>query len=127
MPRPGIEDSLQKGSARLPTLLRRARCGSLEGFQFTVCVHAPSQLAKGLREQIVRLGIVGVELDRLLEPADAQVASPGLDQCFSCEKKVTRFAGIALRRFGGEIERPLKISELDQEVSEVGVDNVVLG
>src|SRR5215210_1743945 len=107
MPRPG--------SARLPALLRRARCGSLEGFQFTVCVRESPELAKGLREQIVRLRVVGIELYGLLEPAHAQVASPGLHQRLSCEKKVTGFAGIALRRFGGEIERPLKIPELDQE------------
>src|SRR6476646_8718651 len=119
MPRPG--------SARLAALLRRAGCGSLEGFQFTVGVREPPELAKGLRKQIVRFWVVGIELDRLLEPAYGEVASPGLHQRFSCEKKVPGFPGIALRRFGGEIERPSKIPELDQKVSEVGVDNVVLG
>ena len=75
----------------------------------------------------MRFGIVGVQRDGLLEPANADVASPELHERLACEKEVARLVGIPLRRFGGQIEGALVVSELDQQIGEIRVDHVVAG
>src|SRR5207249_436309 len=84
------------------------------------------QLAVSLREDIVRLRIVGVQLDGLLEPPDAEIDASELNERLAREKEVARLVWIALRRFDGQIEGALMVPELDQQIREVGVDDVVV-
>ena len=53
-------------------------------------------------------------------------ALPELHERLAGKKEIARLVGIALRRFCGEIERPLVVAELDHQVGEVGVDDVVV-
>src|SRR3954466_11818995 len=75
----------------------------------------------------MRIGIIGVQADGLLEPLHAQVASIELHERLPRQKEVARIVRIALDRFRGEIERALSVSELDQELCEIRVDDVVCG
>ena len=67
-----------------------------------------------------------VERDGLFEPADGDVVTLYLRERLAGEKEVPRVSRIQSRRFGREVERGLILSRLDQQLGEVGIDDVVV-
>ena len=113
---------------RISSALFRRPCGGrLKGLQRPLGVGFSSELSVGLSQQVMRLGVVGVQCDGLLEPAHAEIAPPELDECLPSQKEVARLAGVTLSRFGCQIEGALKVSNLDQEIGEVRIDDIVAG
>ena len=114
-------------STSLPAFLRRARRGRLEGLQRPLGVREPSELAVGLREQILRPGELAFRAIACSNQRTLRSLRPGLNQRLSREKEVARLVGIALCRFDRHVEGALIVPKLDHQIREVRIDHVVAG